>query len=468
MKTTRKGYFTITKPDGELLTKSDGSTRQATTRDDCYEYITEDWETTGYPKSLYVVNTPPWEVEVPVINIPGQTIPEKNVVNPFTIGNASNLPVSTVVTSSVYVVSGINVPVDFTITGTAATKERRINGGPWLSTDTTINNGDTWEVRATASGSAATATTFILTIGTTTDTATLTTAVSSEVLFSDSFDSQTDWDISQIPAILPTGYVFAYDSNNMTVGESLYINGDHVITGTKSLTAWYEKWQFGGYSRDGWLAIDITPTDQVYVKFDLMFDPAWSQSTNDSMKLFRILSFDGPPGLRQKFTSSGDSCPMYLFDWAHSDFGVRHKHSFRSDPQESAYTTPKYGDQSKNYTSDLPVASRGVLADQTGGFLPSSGVVEHNQVYGTVKHKVEFFVVLNSAPGVADGIFKYWLDDVLCYDLSDVQWIATGGSMTAQWNSIAWGGNDKTASWVDGQSQWCSFDDIEVKLNHPH
>jgi hypothetical protein len=42
VKITRSGYYTITGPDGELLTKLDGSLRQVTSRDEAYERITED------------------------------------------------------------------------------------------------------------------------------------------------------------------------------------------------------------------------------------------------------------------------------------------------------------------------------------------------------------------------------------------------------------------------------------------
>jgi hypothetical protein len=42
VKITRSGYYTITGPDGDLLTKPDGLLRQVTSRDEAYERITED------------------------------------------------------------------------------------------------------------------------------------------------------------------------------------------------------------------------------------------------------------------------------------------------------------------------------------------------------------------------------------------------------------------------------------------
>jgi len=42
MEVTRKGYYTIVGPDGLILLKSDGTVRQVTSRDECYERITDD------------------------------------------------------------------------------------------------------------------------------------------------------------------------------------------------------------------------------------------------------------------------------------------------------------------------------------------------------------------------------------------------------------------------------------------
>lgn len=55
---TRKGYYTITGPDGEWLLKSDGSTRQVTTRDEAYEWITKDGRS-----GTFTINPPPYEVK---------------------------------------------------------------------------------------------------------------------------------------------------------------------------------------------------------------------------------------------------------------------------------------------------------------------------------------------------------------------------------------------------------------------
>lgn len=54
---TRKGFYTISGPDGIWLTKPDGSTRQLTTRDEAYEWISKDGRS-----GKYIINPPPYEV----------------------------------------------------------------------------------------------------------------------------------------------------------------------------------------------------------------------------------------------------------------------------------------------------------------------------------------------------------------------------------------------------------------------
>ena len=59
MKVTRKGYYTIEGPSGELLLNPDGSLREVTTRGDCYEYVDED---RGSDK--FTIKSPTREVEI--------------------------------------------------------------------------------------------------------------------------------------------------------------------------------------------------------------------------------------------------------------------------------------------------------------------------------------------------------------------------------------------------------------------
>ena len=54
---TRKGYYSIIKPDGNIMLKPDGSTRQTITRDETYQWITNDGQ-----RGLFVIKQPDYEV----------------------------------------------------------------------------------------------------------------------------------------------------------------------------------------------------------------------------------------------------------------------------------------------------------------------------------------------------------------------------------------------------------------------
>jgi len=57
VKITRKGYYTITGPDGVLLEREAGKVLQVTSRDECYEWITEDER-----EGVYTIHAPQREV----------------------------------------------------------------------------------------------------------------------------------------------------------------------------------------------------------------------------------------------------------------------------------------------------------------------------------------------------------------------------------------------------------------------
>jgi len=56
LKITRKGYYTITDPDGDPVLTPEGGIRRTTTQDKAYEYITQ------LDFGVYTINPPPYEV----------------------------------------------------------------------------------------------------------------------------------------------------------------------------------------------------------------------------------------------------------------------------------------------------------------------------------------------------------------------------------------------------------------------
>jgi len=329
--------------------------------------------------------------------------------------------------------------------------------------------------------------------------------LSADVLFEENFDSSPNWTTEDDSTVGPLpssgGWDFGYtgESWHPNGGKSAAVPGaepsmkisgdnpDQVFGGVgKAFIASYES--SNQYSSDGFLSKDIPPSDEVYVKFDLKFQPGFAASDADgSIKLLRILSYDGS-GSRSKFFGGGSYAPIYFFDWASNNFGVRHKHAFRCDAQSSNYycVAPDLedmgdppaginnGDMSTNFTSHVGGLDPQIPDLVNGGFLPysSSNPFWHANVYGDVWHKVEFYLKQNSSQGALDGVFKFWLDGRLLVDMKKVPWIGNQGNMNAKWNNVSFGGNGKY-SWASeggfspAKERWVAFDNILVLDEYP-
>lgn len=105
-----------------------------------------------------------------------------NEVTQFTFTDQTNATTSTVYQAAeVVTITGIHPgeSKSYSVTG----GEVRKNGGAWGSTGGTVQRGDTLEVRGTSSGSASTAVDVTLTVGSVSDTFTITTAAGAAVAF---------------------------------------------------------------------------------------------------------------------------------------------------------------------------------------------------------------------------------------------------------------------------------------------
>jgi len=179
MKITRKGYYTIRCPDGELLTKSDGTTRRAVTRDDCYEYITEDAAQYDDDEThIYRIIPPEYEVAtdlrfiIPIAGTaPGSAPVQNTIVHPgvkslvttgialskqvplyFTFVDETNVPINDARTSDRVYPDGHIAPVSITVSGDV-TSQYSINGGTPTASPGTLNPGEYFQAHHTSSGS---------------------------------------------------------------------------------------------------------------------------------------------------------------------------------------------------------------------------------------------------------------------------------------------------------------------------
>ncbi|NOY92753.1 MAG: hypothetical protein GXP55_16305 [Deltaproteobacteria bacterium] len=316
------------------------------------------------------------------------------------------------------------------------------------------------------------------------------------LLFSEDFDGLADWEteaknsVGPLPGMFDYGYTAETWHPTTVPGSmaSMFISGsdpNQVFGGTgKALIVTYESTNNPNvYRSDGFLTKSIPPSTEVYVSFMMRFESGFnSESANGSVKLFRILSWDGVRP-RSKFFSGGNSAPIYLFHWGRSNYGVRQRHAFRCDDQATTYycTDPvitnaphsiNSGAMSTNFTSDIAMLSPELPDLVNGGFLPDTGTVWHDQVYGDIWHHLEFYVKLNSAPSVNDGIFQFTLDGQKIIDMNEIPWIGRNGTMDAKWNSVLFGGNGKynwnsSGGFDASRERWIAIDDIVIRNSLP-
>jgi hypothetical protein len=339
-----------------------------------------------------------------------------------------------------------------------------------------------------------------------------------DFLFSEDFDDQDDWDVkttdvtSETPADLPDNWDFVRsnefwhpDQGEPNSNPSILISGensDQVFGGTGKAFVSYSESSLvpedNNFASDGFITKDLTPTNTLYVEFNIKFQNNFANEyparfdDYDALgirnklilaKIFRVLHFDGGSiADRSAFFTSGKNAPIYLYDYGYTEYGLRHVHAFRCDPQASNYncSTPSIGndyprpvvngDMSVNYTSNLfDFDSSLKIPDlKNGGFLPTSGLVDHDQVWGSTWHKLAFYFQLNSSPGAQDGIFQHWLDDQLIVEMKQIPWISSGNNMDAKWNGVAFGGNDHFHFNIDedasksDRERWYSIDNIKI------
>ncbi len=282
------------------------------------------------------------------------------------------------------------------------------------------------------------------------------------------------WHPSEIPNSMPSIFISGQDLNKVfgNTGKSLVVTYESIGGLTPS----------GSWPSDGFLIKDFSASNEVYVRFKMKFQDNFFSNADENggtIKLFRIASYDGAPGTKT-FGKQGVHAPIYFFDWGgHLTYGASHKHSFRCDDQGTNYycanpaildapRTINRGDMTGNFTSNVAPLGAKIPDLVNGGFLPSEGSVDHAQVYGNIWHTYEYYVKLNSSPGVADGQFKFWLDGQPLVDMRQIPWISQNGSMNAKWNRVIFGGNGtfdfntNTSDPVTARERWVAIDEILV------
>ena len=240
----------------------------------------------------------------------------------------------------------------------------------------------------------------------------------------------------------------------------------------------------GGWSGDAQLAKNFdTMMPELYVKFWIKFQPGWTHE--GQTKLFRIGSYY-PEDLTGGSYWSNIGMGM-IWDWrafAVEDSGLRNLVSISPDvggigdmdnPSPGKVLGPGF-DGTKfngNHGADpreIPDNTSYLKDYVNGGVLPDTYGFSHEQVFSDVWHKVEFHVKMNSAPGVRDGVFQQWMDDVKLVESFEMPWLQNGAPDSNRgFNAVKFGGNDNFMAYPNSAEvqEWYVIDDIVIRSSLP-
>jgi hypothetical protein len=342
--------------------------------------------------------------------------------------------------------------------------------------------------------------------------------LNAEIIFSETFDNQLDYVSDHTEALtyefdaesIPAGWYASRQSsewdpstgdiNNHHSIEILSSNSDKARGNDgKSMVVHRESIDKG---KGAWVAeglmLKYFPQghDDLYVSFWLNFDDDWTKKSGWTSKLFRIYAWNPEDSPITKFFSDGGSGPIALWDYQVSNFGLRNRWSLRGGPYGEHYQMvsdiegfPRSlngnGDASLNFTHDtVGQGDLGVTPEipdlVNGGFISDDldQTVSHDQVYGSSGSwtKLSFYVKMNSAPGVTDGVLKQWVNDILILDNSNIPWVgskpwseSTTGQAMPKWNVVGFGGNSyfNPFDQSDKHEEWYSIDDILIRDRLP-
>ena len=271
------------------------------------------------------------------------------------------------------------------------------------------------------------------------------------VLFSDNFDAQPDFTSNMYSTVgeqkASDGYIMPtnWDAFTQDLGTSYtkppfqILSADSALaygaTGkayVKNRSSYSLGWN--NWASDSQLVKYFTPVDDVNIEFKIMFPSGFYGQTNIgdwTSKLFRIASFRGTGDPFSGF--SGDLGPIALWDYKHDSYGVRNVYSFRGGPWGQNYNFGKTAgiDASENFGSSTAGNGAGGTDPQVpdlvnGGYLINYvGTIDHPQVFGTAGTwtTMKIYVKMNSAPGIADGIWRQYINGVQFRSIENIDWI---------------------------------------------
>lgn len=325
-------------------------------------------------------------------------------------------------------------------------------------------------------------------------------SVSAEILFQDNFDNQS---------------IYNGDDYLSGTGKTLSSsNGDTLPKGWDAISLWssYEESHlqivsqpsdmvFGETGKslvmrrasksNGWhgdsqlVKLLDEGIDEIYVSFWIKFQPGWTVKSGNASKIFRI-GWAEPGATGSDFW--GKIGMGIIWDWIEWEgSGVRNNIMIR--PNTSSFSNPNLGIQppyyngsgsfNSNFTSfpydlsgDGKIDNEPNIVDKlTGEIIPPSGMIaRHENIFGSDWNRMEFYLKLNSKPGMQDGIIRQWFNGSLILSNETMPWLQLDGDPTAKFNNVRFGGNDFFNAFEDSEKvqEWYAIDNIEIRTKHPN
>ena len=332
------------------------------------------------------------------------------------------------------------------------------------------------------------------------------------VIFSENFNDQPDWTSTMFSTAstqtttlgdtVPENWFGIYQGtqwspetgfpNKHASLEILASNGDKTRAGGgKSAVFWRESYSADNnfsWASDAQLLYAL-PEDvpELYVEFYIRFSEEFWQRNNDSNtpnwsyqgfmhKFFRLGWWDR---VSKPWNAAGGGVnPRMFWGYKLDTYGVRNTVSAFQGPSSGSTTVPAFGNGSFNYTSATKGQEVGGNDPQhqdqiNGGNLADfASVTTHEQVFGPTEKwtKMAFYVKMNSAEDVEDGVFSQWLDGHRIMHKEGFAWHTSGTDKTATgWSFVAIGGNDFFRPRPDSEQyeDWWALDDLVIRDSIP-
>lgn len=313
------------------------------------------------------------------------------------------------------------------------------------------------------------------------------------IIFEDNFDNRTDWSApytsldqtcnKEVGCQVPDGYYGYYVSKSVitpATESALRIDGTNKRgSNGKGLTFWDQTNGGKDWTSDVMLGLDFPPQNEIYVQYWIKMQPGYAYYKGAYVSMLRKMNhishyiYNGKPFV---FFSDGGFFPTTINQ-------IRFGNAGNANIQNFFFIRP---DPNYNGTQPVPVITRGIKdATNLGVYnyfdLPSDGLpignwdgsgTEYNSpgMFADGQwHLLTYYVKNNSAPGVADGTYKFWYDGNIQIDATGFIFREAASTLPDNiWNFLHIGGNAVNPFLGEGISgeQWYAVDDVVVSTTY--